>query len=36
LTWDAKSLIKGGCFIDVKACFDREAFEAAGIHVWRL
>ena len=25
-----------GCFIDVKACFDRQALEAAGIRVWRL
>ena len=26
----------GGCFIDVKACFDRQALEAAGVRVWRL
>ena len=31
-----KKLIKGGAFIDVKACFDQPALEAAGIHVWRL
>jgi len=31
-----KKLIKGGCFIDVKACFDAEALEGAGIKVWRL
>lgn len=31
-----QKLIKGGCFIDVKACFDAQAFSAAGIHVWRL
>jgi UDP-N-acetyl-D-galactosamine dehydrogenase len=31
-----KKLIKGGCFIDVKACFDAAALEAAGIKVWRL
>lgn len=31
-----KKLIKGGCFIDVKACFDQDAFEAAGVRVWRL
>lgn len=29
-------LIPGGCFIDVKACFDKEALTAAGIRVWRL
>jgi UDP-N-acetyl-D-galactosamine dehydrogenase len=31
-----KKLIKGGCFIDVKACFDSVALAAAGIKVWRL
>src|SRR5471032_1888954 len=31
-----KKLIKGGCFIDVKARFDQEALEQAGLHVWRL
>jgi len=31
-----KKLIKGGCFIDVKACFDRASLEQAGIRVWRL
>ncbi len=31
-----KKLIKGGCFVDVKACFDEKALAAAGIHVWRL
>ncbi|MDO9164772.1 MAG: nucleotide sugar dehydrogenase [Rhodoferax sp.] len=31
-----KKLIKGGCFIDVKACFDRAVLEDAGIRVWRL
>ncbi|MEJ7808492.1 MAG: nucleotide sugar dehydrogenase, partial [Telluria sp.] len=29
-------LVDGGCFIDVKACFDARALEAAGIRVWRL
>jgi UDP-N-acetyl-D-galactosamine dehydrogenase len=29
-------LVEGGCFIDVKACFDAQALEAAGLHVWRL
>ncbi len=31
-----QKLLKGGCFIDVKACFDAASFEAAGIRVWRL
>ncbi|SHH14369.1 nucleotide sugar dehydrogenase [Massilia sp. CF038] len=31
-----KKLIKGGCFIDVKACFDAAALTEAGIQVWRL
>ncbi|MBK9346596.1 MAG: nucleotide sugar dehydrogenase [Burkholderiales bacterium] len=31
-----QKLIKGGCFIDVKACFDANAFEQVGIKVWRL
>jgi UDP-N-acetyl-D-galactosamine dehydrogenase len=31
-----KKLIKGGCFMDVKACFDRQALEEVGISVWRL
>lgn len=26
----------GGCFIDVKACFDDKALAAAGVRVWRL
>lgn len=26
-----RKLIKGGCFIDVKAVFDRQALEQAGI-----
>ncbi len=29
-------LVDGGCFIDVKACFDAAALAAAGIAVWRL
>jgi len=32
----ASKLIKGGCFIDVKACFDQNALEQAGLRVWRL
>jgi UDP-N-acetyl-D-galactosamine dehydrogenase len=31
-----KKLIKGGCFMDVKACFDQQALAAQGIKVWRL
>ncbi|NHZ92136.1 nucleotide sugar dehydrogenase [Massilia sp. CCM 8733] len=31
-----KKLIKGGVFIDVKACFDQAALVDAGIKVWRL
>ncbi|MEG1327749.1 MAG: UDP binding domain-containing protein, partial [Janthinobacterium sp.] len=31
-----QKLIKGGCFIDVKACFDEAALRAVGIKVWRL
>jgi UDP-N-acetyl-D-galactosamine dehydrogenase len=31
-----RKLIKGGCFIDVKAVFDQEALEQAGIRVWRV
>jgi hypothetical protein len=32
----SKKLVKGGCFIDVKACFDAAELENAGIRVWRL
>lgn len=31
-----RKLIKGGCFIDVKACFDKASLEQVGIRVWRL
>ena len=31
-----KKLVKGGAFIDVKACFDASALTAAGFRVWRL
>jgi UDP-N-acetyl-D-galactosamine dehydrogenase len=31
-----KKVIKGGAFIDVKACFDQASLEQAGIRVWRL
>jgi len=31
-----EKLIAGGCFIDVKACYDAAALTAAGIKVWRL
>jgi UDP-N-acetyl-D-galactosamine dehydrogenase len=29
-------LVDGGCFIDVKACFDGAALAAGGVRVWRL
>jgi UDP-N-acetyl-D-glucosamine/UDP-N-acetyl-D-galactosamine dehydrogenase len=31
-----RKLIKGGSFIDVKAAFDQQALEGAGVRVWRL
>ncbi|AZP10938.1 nucleotide sugar dehydrogenase [Undibacterium parvum] len=31
-----KKLIKGGCFIDVKACFNTEGLAQAGVKIWRL
>jgi len=31
-----KKLVKGGCFIDVKACFDAAELAAVGLRVWRL
>lgn len=31
-----KKLIKGGCFIDVKAAFDTAQLHDAGINIWRL
>jgi UDP-N-acetyl-D-galactosamine dehydrogenase len=31
-----KKMVKGGCFIDVKACYDAQALAEAGIKVWRL
>jgi UDP-N-acetyl-D-galactosamine dehydrogenase len=31
-----RKMIKGGCFIDVKAVFDRQALEQAGMRVWRV
>ncbi|TWI65139.1 UDP-N-acetyl-D-galactosamine dehydrogenase [Pseudoduganella lurida] len=31
-----KKLVKGGCFIDVKSCYDKAELEAAGLQVWRL
>jgi UDP-N-acetyl-D-galactosamine dehydrogenase len=31
-----RKLVKGGCFIDVKAAFDANALRAAGLRVWRL
>ena len=32
----AEKLARGGCFIDVKACFDAGALTKAGFVVWRL
>ena len=32
----SRKVIKGGCFIDVKACFDATALAQAGLHSWRL
>jgi UDP-N-acetyl-D-galactosamine dehydrogenase len=32
----ARKIVKGGCFVDVKSQFDREALSAAGLCVWRL
>jgi UDP-N-acetyl-D-galactosamine dehydrogenase len=31
-----RKMVKGGAFIDVKAAFDPQGFEAAGYKVWRL
>ena len=31
-----KKLVKGGAFIDVKACFDAAAIQGAGYRLWRL
>jgi UDP-N-acetyl-D-galactosamine dehydrogenase len=31
-----EKVVTGGCVIDVKSVFDRQAFEAAGLAVWRL
>ena len=31
-----QKVVEGGCFIDVKSKFDREALHAAGLCVWRL
>ncbi len=32
----SRKVVKGGCFIDVKACFDDRALEGNGLRVWRL
>ena len=32
----ARKLVKGGVFIDVKACFSETALRKAGLQVWRL
>ena len=31
-----RKVVKGGCFIDVKAAFDTAALTQTGLHVWRL
>ena len=31
-----QKVVEGGCFIDVKSKFDRDALHAAGLCVWRL
>ena len=31
-----QKVVAGGCFIDVKSKFDRDALHAAGLCVWRL
>jgi UDP-N-acetyl-D-galactosamine dehydrogenase len=31
-----KKLVRSGCFIDVKACFNKARLEEAGMRVWRL
>jgi UDP-N-acetyl-D-galactosamine dehydrogenase len=31
-----QKVVEGGCFIDVKSKFDREALCTAGFCVWRL
>jgi len=32
----SRKLVKGGAFMDVKACFDQPSLEKAGLRVWRL
>jgi len=32
----ARKLVKGGAFIDVKACYSEVALREAGLRVWRL
>jgi len=32
----SRKVVKGGAFMDVKACFDRTSLETAGLRVWRL
>ena len=32
----AAKVVPGGCFIDVKSCFDAAALRQAGLSVWRL
>ncbi|MEY4755026.1 MAG: hypothetical protein RJA44_2701 [Pseudomonadota bacterium] len=32
----SRKLVKGGCFVDVKAAFNADQLESAGLRVWRL
>jgi len=32
----SRKVVKGGAFMDVKACFDQASLETAGLRVWRL
>ncbi len=32
----ARKMVKGACFVDVKAAFDAKALEESGFRVWRL
>ena len=31
-----RKVIRNGCFVDVKACFDHDGLEQSGLRVWRL
>ena len=32
----SRRMVKGGCFIDVKAMFDETGLKKAGIRTWRM